>query len=707
LVFAPAIAYTLGPNPTILTTGDFNEDGHTDIAVDVSYRLVGGPGASVAILLGHGDGSFDPPVHYPAGIAPRGLTVGDFNEDGISDLAVVNQDGNDVSIFMGLGAAGAGDGTFAPRVDYPSGAGPFLVRTGDFDEDGITDLAIANNAQYSVSILRGLGIGGVGNGTFAAPVSYALNTYSGGLAVGDFDSDGILDLVATQNYAGTVAVLLGNGSGGVGNGTFASAVHYPAGVEPFDITLGDLDDDGISDLVVANTGGGGVTFLRGNGSAGIGNGTFAAPQFLPSGNSTQATLGDVNQDGIDDLLVSVAASPGWIRVYRGLGNGLVSPAEFTDPVDYPVGRVPIQAVLASFSEDGKVDCVTPNFEGDDISLLLGVCAADSRAPTLTRVRDVPNDQGGKVFVTWTRSSLDVTGGAVTSYRVWRRIPPGLAAGIAAEVAAWGEGSWATAARVARPADGASGVAIEYWEALATLPAQRLEGYGYTAATTQDSMPHANPYTAFFITALTGSIDVFYSSKVDSGYSVDNLPPHVPAGFVAEPASPGAVVLRWAANADPDLHTYRLYRGTRSDFIPSAENLLVSQPDTSFLDPAGAGFAYRLTAVDTHGNEGPPSVVLAAIPTAVGDEGPSFALHAVRPNPSLDGGLAVSFTLAGGGPARLEVVDAAGRVVAVRRIAVAGAGTVTVARPGDLSAGVYLVRLRQGARELRTKAVVLR
>src|ERR1051326_5077324 len=66
--------------------------------------------------------------------------------------------------------------------------------------------------------------------------------------------------------------------------------------------------------------------------------------------------------------------------------------------------------------------------------------------------------------------------------------------------------------------------VVYWEALATLPAQRLAGYGYTAATTQDSMPHSNPYTAFFVSALTPDIDVFYSSAIDSGYSVDNVPP---------------------------------------------------------------------------------------------------------------------------------------------------------------------------------------
>src|SRR5207244_7506201 len=107
---------------------------------------------------------------------------------------------------------------------------------------------------------------------------------------------------------------------------------------------------------------------------------------------------------------------------------------------------------------------------------------------LTAVRDVPNDNGGRVFLTWTPSSLDVSGGPVNAYRVWRRIPPAfdvttLRARLATrEVIALAQ----------------SNAQVVYWEALATLPARRLTGYGYTAATTQDSMPGSNPYTAFFV-----------------------------------------------------------------------------------------------------------------------------------------------------------------------------------------------------------------
>lgn len=705
LQFNPATSYVTGWNPTHVATGDFDEDGITDLAVCNDYDLVsGGVGSDVSILLGRGDGSFDAPVDYLVGNKPRGIAVGDYNGDGITDLAVSNRGSDNVSILFGLGSGGVGNGTFASPVNYPAGAAPFQLRTGDFNEDGIADLAVANNGAPAITVLLGKGSGGVGNGTFDAPTSYGLNNLSTTLATGDFNSDGILDIVATENYSGTIAIFRGNGSGGVGDGTFAPAAHQGAGPQPFEITVHDFDADGISDLAVGNTAGGGVALMRGNGSGGAGDGTFAPPSMVSSGNTAQVTPADVNQDGITDLLVAVATpSPGRIRLYLGQGTGLVSSTEFADPSDYPVGGDPVQAVVGDFNADGKLDCVTPNYFDDFISVLLGACAADPRSPVLTRVRDVPNDDGGKVFVTWTRSSLDVIGGSVTSYRVWRRIPTELAAGLVAREEGRGpEPGW-----LARPLNAAVGVQVEYWEALATLPAQRLAGYGYTAATTQDSMPDSNPYTAFFIAALTDNIDVFYESNVDSGYSVDNLPPRGPGHFVAQWISPSAVALHWEANDEPDLLGYRLYRGVSPDFVPSQESLIAAQVDTGYVDPEGMGYTYKLTAVDTHGNEGPPAAVTTSNPASVGPSGAAFSLHGIRPNPAQRGELVVWFALPDLEPAHLTVLDLAGRVVASRWVSGAGTRSVVVAPEGRLAAGVYLVRLTRGEETLRIKAVVMR
>jgi hypothetical protein len=221
------------------------------------------------------------------------------------------------------------------------------------------------------------------------------------------------------------------------------------------------------------------------------------------------------------------------------------------------------------------------------------------------------------------------------------------------------------------------------------------------------MHHSNPYTAFFVTALTNDIDVFYSSNVDSGYSVDNLPPHGPEHFVAQSVSGTTVALHWEASDAPDFLEYRLYRGSVPRFLPSEANRVSAQPDTGYVDPDGMGYTFKLTVVDMHGNESPAVAVTASNPVSAGPPGVVFSLQGIRPNPARHGEMVVWFTLPDLGPAQLTVVDLAGRVVASRSVSGAGARSVVVAPERGFAAGVYLVRLTRGSETLRTKAVVMR
>src|SRR5206468_11164746 len=139
-----------------------------------------------------GDGTFGPATSYAAGAEPFGLTTGDFNGDGHPDVAVANLVSDDVSIL-----AGRGDGTFGPPVNFAAGNGPFNVATGDFNGDGVTDLAVPDNSSATVAVLLGRGSGGHGDGTFTPPTLYPIIQLSTGIATGDFDNDGITDLVVT------------------------------------------------------------------------------------------------------------------------------------------------------------------------------------------------------------------------------------------------------------------------------------------------------------------------------------------------------------------------------------------------------------------------------------------------------------------------------------------------------------------------------
>lgn len=215
------------------------------------------------------------------------------------------------------------------------------------------------------------------------------------------------------------------------------------------------------------------------------------------------------------------------------------------------------------------------------------------AAHLDFVRDAPNDQGGKVLVAWTPSGLDVPGGSVTSYRVWRRLP---LFSLQASVAL------ATASTGGRPVrtTGVGPLAI-YWEDLATLAAGHLTGYGYTAATLQDSLPGSNPFTAFFVSALTSDPNVFYDSNVDSGYSVDNLAPDTPQGIQGIYVASG-LKIHWHPSHAQDLSEYRVYRGVSENFVPADFNRIGTTTDTTLVDFNAASYFYKLSAVDVHGNE---------------------------------------------------------------------------------------------------------
>lgn len=288
-----------------VVVGDFNEDGRLDFATTFS--------GGVSVWLGNGtgtvgNGTFTASANYATGTNPAGITTADLNEDGILDLVVCNASSNTISVLLGHGTNGTGDGTFAPAVNYATGQTPVAVVVGDFNSDGRRDLAVTcNNALSScVSILLGNGTGAIGNGTFAAAVNYPAGDNPDGLATGDFNQDGITDLAVASNTPTGVEILLGNGTGGVGNGTFAPAVSYPCGTSTRDVVVGDFNNDGRADILAAGASGNGVVFLFGNGTGTVGDGTFTTGGLLKDffNFPTAILLGDFKADGVADPLIA-------------------------------------------------------------------------------------------------------------------------------------------------------------------------------------------------------------------------------------------------------------------------------------------------------------------------------------------------------------------------------------------------------------------
>src|SRR5262245_30687887 len=290
--FLAPVDYAVGEGPSDVKAGDFNGDGNPDLATANFYD------DTVSVLLGNGDGTFQPAQTFAVGPVPRSMAVGDFNNDGNLDLVTTINAGSggiDISILLGNG-----DGTFAAEMRQSVGYYPALyVATGDLNADGTLDLvaSLENDLSWAehVSVLLGRG-----DGTFALAATYGPYPYSGDAsspALADVNSDGRTDVIV-PDYTGFLRVFLANA-----DGTLQEPSLFSISGSTYLVAVGDFNGDGKPDLAAENG-----DVLLGNG-----DGTFQAAQsFAESGSSV--TAADVNGDGVLDLI-------GGAGVFLGTGDG--------------------------------------------------------------------------------------------------------------------------------------------------------------------------------------------------------------------------------------------------------------------------------------------------------------------------------------------------------------------------------------------------
>jgi hypothetical protein len=326
--FRPVVSYSIHGDGAIgVVVADVNDDGKLDILVASAFGGLNGDGAA-AVLLGNGDGTFKPEVDYDAG-GPwtYSIAVGDFNGDGKVDLVVADCSpvtGAPCGLFGIL--LGNGDGTFQPVKTYNSGGiGAWSVTVSDLNGDGKADVVIANLCADLTCAGNGLVavLLGNGDGTFQSPKTFGSGGRTLVPVVADVNGDGKADIVVA-NGEGTagVGVLLGNG-----DGTFQTVVTYAVG-EKFvsALAVADVDADGKLDVVVSDCASGQLTCGT-NASVGVllgnGNGSFQPAMTYASGgvDSIGIALGDVNGDNRPDILVANNAPSEGGR--NGSENGVV------------------------------------------------------------------------------------------------------------------------------------------------------------------------------------------------------------------------------------------------------------------------------------------------------------------------------------------------------------------------------------------------
>jgi hypothetical protein len=425
--FGPARSFDVGRGPSSIAVGDFNGDAFQDLALAHNFGAITTPGTTVSILLGRGDGTFGPPQSFQVGVGPKSVVVGDFNGDELQDLAVANagaigrfgRPGTTVSVLLGRG-----DGTFEPARAVPVGVRPSAVVIADFNGDSVQDMAVANVDSHNVSILLGNGDGtfaparnieagaaisiaagdfngdeimdlvlgngslllGNGDGTFRHAPALGIR---GSITIGDFDNDGTLDLAVVNAY-GSTSVLLGNG-----NGTFRAVGNFGVGTDPTSIAVGNFNSDDIQDLAVTNTSSDSVSILFG-----YGDGAFRSSRnFNMETPPTALVVGDFNGDALPDLAVTKEGDGlfqgSGVSVLLGNGDGTFRAAQ-----NFRTGIWPKSAVVGDFNGDRIQDLAVANAGSNDVSILLGNGDGTFRAalnfavgtfPTSIAVGDFDND----------------------------------------------------------------------------------------------------------------------------------------------------------------------------------------------------------------------------------------------------------------------------------------------------------------------------
>jgi FG-GAP-like repeat/IPT/TIG domain/Secretion system C-terminal sorting domain len=385
--FLPKIDFTTGNQPYISAIGDLNSDGKPDIVVanynSNTISVLRNTSVSGSITTS----SFAAKVDFTTGTSPYSTVIGDIDGDGKPDLVVTNYVSNTVSIFRNTSVSGSITvSSFAAKLDFTTGAGPYSVSIGDIDLDGKPDLAIANLNANTVSVLRNTSVSGSINvNSFASKVDFATGTGPYSIAIGDIDVDGKPDLTVANLSANTVSVLRNTSvSGSITSSSFAIKVDFATGLNPCSSAIGDVDGDSKPDLVVANQGSNSLSvFLNTSVSGSITASSFAAQVNFATGTKPfSATIGDIDGDGKVDLVVANGTS-GTISVLRNTSvAGYITVSSFASKVDFATGAV-VYPAIGDVDGDSKPDIVFANYTFTTVSILFNDTGAPAPVPIIT------------------------------------------------------------------------------------------------------------------------------------------------------------------------------------------------------------------------------------------------------------------------------------------------------------------------------------
>jgi hypothetical protein len=315
--------------------------------------------------------TFSASTQHATAAGPHNIAFGDFDGDAKLDIVVTNDNASSLSAFRNTSSIGAV--SFGNKIDFTTLQSPFGLAVGDLNSDGKLDVVVVNNHVTAQKISVFENVSNPGNLFFAPKLDYIIGNGGQNVAIADFDADGKPDVAVTNKISNNFSVLKNTGSGG--SITLNAKIDFATGASPVDIAANDFDGDGKMDIVVTNEGANTISIFK-NTTVGP-NISFAAKIDFATGTMPRGiAVGDVTGDGKADIAVANAGVDNTISIFKNISNGSIQLDAKTD-IALASNAMASALSIVDLNGDAKADIVVESIGNNKLSVFKNIANSNT------------------------------------------------------------------------------------------------------------------------------------------------------------------------------------------------------------------------------------------------------------------------------------------------------------------------------------------